>query len=264
MKIILKGANFADNNIGQIDLPINYIPETLAYLEAIPTTENNLLDSSKKIINKFFKDLIDNNLFGKIDKLFILTFGSIDGAVNLINPTGIKANFPISGITFDHNGITLGTTKWLLSNFARRWDNAHAGFINKIPMTTLAAGKFSHAISSSQNILGLGRRIGSDSTGVLFSSTDRAATKNKEYSTGVILYSKSSNNYTSCSVDGELIVVTEGLALNTSASWNIGSNFSTSADNCQHPIALLTFGSVLTTEELTLYSSLLENLSAVI
>lgn len=267
MKVILNTADFSANNIGQVEVPINYANETLAYLEAIPTTAASLNDTQKRGINSFFKGLINNSLYAKMERIYIPRFGQIEGGINLVNPSQTGLNLPASGggVTYDVNGVLLGTN-YFTANFAYGLDNKFMGFANKTAVSSIPDSAFRSLCLNYAGFIGLGRvQTGTQSeAGLIVSGFDRALVTGRSLSAGYMLTSTDDEtDVRSVIVDGEYVSISKETN-NISTELYIGGQNQVGYTDCKHHISLLLFGTKLNQTEMSLLGGLIDNLMAVV
>lgn len=267
MKLILNTADFSANNIGQVEVPINYANETLAYLDAIPTASASLTDNEKRGINSFFRGLINNSLYSKMERIYIPRFGNVEGGVNLVNPAQTKLNLPVSGggVTYDINGVLLGTN-YFTANFAHGLDNKFMGFANKTAVSSIPDAAFRSVCLNYAGFVGLGRvhTGGQSQAGLVVSGSDRALVLGRSLSTGYILTSTDDDtDVRSVIVDGEYVTDPKETA-HANTELYIGGQNQVGHTDCKHHISLLLFGQKLNQSEMSLLGGLIDNLMAAV
>jgi hypothetical protein len=268
MKIILKTADFSANNIGQVEVPIDFAVETLAYFEAIPTAFASLTYNQKFQINKFILGLKSNSLFAKNDhRVYLPIFGKTEGAVNMLNPAQTALNLPnASGsVIYDVNGLTLDSTNFT-SNYNVKWDDSFFGFINK---TNDVASVTRTSFIDRGAFVGIGRKLSSTSAGLVYSGDVRVLIPGRSTSNGYVFGSYGSAGValskrgSNVIVDGEYGYDADSALTFTDAPILFGG--SGTYPDCAHSVALIVTGNeALTPGETQAYGALLGNLYPVL
>ncbi|MND74234.1 hypothetical protein D3C80_658220 [compost metagenome] len=262
MIIRINNADFSANNIGEVDIPITYDPDALAYLNAIPVTFAGMTYAKKKAINIFFKKLKSNGIYSKIIRLFLPIFGQSDGGVNLINPLENIA-FPTDSSIATYNSKGIYFLKGWGCPFTVLSQDMHAGSYN----TTSApdVDKVRVSIGKSSAEFWLGRRISSSRLAGLLPNptTPRINFSNQMTAIGPLIgTSKTSITTQSAVVGYDMQTQVNGNYVPTGAiNLVLGSHTVNDSVNTQETsYGLFSFGSYLTPSELTAYGQLQINL----
>lgn len=263
MIIIVKGANFSANNIGQVDVPIAYDADARAYLDAIPATDAILSEDKKKAINSYFKSLKSGGLFSKINHLYLPIFGRVDGSVNLKNPL-INLGLPSSGATYDAQGV-LFTTGWVAIPISVSMRESLGGIYNTTQVVatgTTPASAFGYTGGS-----GYFKRKGSSNfSNMILTATNRVdGLAGSAAFTGLLAGSFSFTGNYMVGTDGTNVMsdatVLASEVPDSTINPTIGSLQSLS-EPLNAKIGLIVFGSPFTAIELEAYRSLTATLMA--
>lgn len=263
MIIVLKGADFSANNIGQIDVPIEYEPETLAYkLEILPVSSGWDFQTNRAI-NRFVRNLKSSGLWPKITHLFLPVFGRVHGGVNLKDPA-YNIGFPETNATYSENGV-LFAQPFQTPNFFNLKEQ-HVGTYNSTAGANQADAM--NSIAASQYEFLLGRNPGNSASGFrIQGGTINALVSGRRISTGPLMGSHSQSvGIIRALVDTEVVsTASSNTTQSASSRLFLGGNQSGSASGTAKSYnAIFTFGAPLTGEELSVYGALQTELMTVL
>lgn len=263
MIIIVRGADFSANNIGQVVLPFEPIGETTAYLSAISI---NPTDNVKKGIDVFLRGVKSNLINTKIDRIYLPLLGSVDGGINLLNPSQENINLPSSGASYDANGV-LFTTNYELPYAVNTRDFSYGAFNTLGVLTTTPKV----LLSSPTSNWWLGRGISTSGTlsGIIVDGTSRILTTGDGGgASGLVMGAHNLNNqFFACMIDGMFAQMTPPTGLSTANSplssnlligGNIGANYMAGM-----PIGIFFTGTqALNESEMSIINTLINDLRA--
>jgi len=257
MIIILKGADASANNLGSVEVPIDWDVDAAAALTHMPTAAAAFTYAKNKAFNTFFKGLKTAGIYSKTTHIFLPCLGRVEGGVNLVAPT-YNINFPTANATYGVKGVyfSLG---WI-TPFTKNLKDSHVGVYTSTATSDVTPARYSMASSASNFEHLLGRRINSARSGFAVKGSSELVTTNSGHmqSIGPMIGSvKESINTANAVIDSELITITTTYTAGPTVALILGgsiNNSATSFADCYH--SLFTFGSYLTQTELAAYSAL--------
>lgn len=270
MIIIIPGADFSTKNIGQVQVPIQWDVDALAYRTAIPAAAATFDYAKNKALNTFFKALKSNGIWSKIDSLYLPLFGYQEGSKNLKDPNsdnlglpapGAIASYSNKGVLFAGIFVKAGTV------LAAKFNDSHFGFYNTTAgETTDTAQRVGIGIgppAGSGFFVGRRTSTGANTCGFVLSSEYRAIIPNHDKSIGAMIgCANASLKLVGVQSGAEYrqFIGTEAQAFPSPTSPRSIIIGSYRADTLQAPlntsIGLITLGAYLNEAEVGLYSTL--------
>ena len=262
MVIIIKGADYSANNLGQIEVPYTKQAETVSYLSAISTTAEALNYTKTKALDSYIKTLKNASIWGKIQHVFVPIFGRVDGSVSLKTPS-YSLGLPNDSAYASYSSLGVKFAKGWLSPLQLNFKNDANGInqtfggYNTEARPTAQGDNTSVMMSNNSSYGWLGRRISSGLyAGLLVSSAlTRSQVLNRSYSAGLMLATIQGTQQ-SVSVDGEYVSVTQNFTGSSDRNLILGSF---QADNTSAilnaSLGLLFFSTALSQSEVAVVNS---------
>ena len=264
---IAKSADASAHNVGQVEVPIIWDTDALAYRSSIGVVGDGLNYSKQKALNHFFKGLKTGGIWDKISHLFLPIFGRNEGGVNLKNPN-YNINFPSDPAiaTYDEKGVFF-LVGWPTPFTIQRMV-MHGGFYNTTSNSANTAFRVGLGLNNIGSLFLAARRGSTGNTGLYLNNNYSAQRPGHLSTRGPVISIFNGNlKYVACLIDSEWAeqtrtesapnlpdgAITLGGGANSNATTTLASS-----------IGLFTFGSPLSQSEAAVYGALQESLLTVL
>lgn len=122
MIIVLKGADFSANNLGQVDVPITYTEKMLNYFEALGNS--TLSEEKKQAAAKLVAQLEYEGLMSKIGYLFLpVLSNSVEQSMINLASDDLEVINPINASLDENNGLVISRNGNIPKFYLRKLSN---------------------------------------------------------------------------------------------------------------------------------------------